>query len=702
MNASNHSGQSPEKPHWLLDAGFGLSLLFAVLCVQLLDRSGSAKLTEQGPAAAVADSTVEGEVDTPSLASPAVPSKLSSPASSSRESQPLSRRSEPSANPKMEFSASATQIPDPAPPKAPARVPEKRASIEYVFILDQRPEMDDLRQSMTDNCQALAESLAANGADCRFAVIPFGADSKCIPQVPLTGDLADFKSRLAMPSTEGGEEAAATSSDAIEQALTLDFRKEAQVLFFVISKTPCRNASEIAAAARQMDSRGIRAIVQGEAEEKEHCRSIYHDGRFFSIAGQDLTPSIASTSRDEDPRMRAMNALVERAASLMRPLLPVIETPSVTVPQIANGIYTERTAPDRQQRIIGRGGSPESEAAVQAGLNWLARHQANDGHWSDGQKCEAGGPCQNVTFGVPLADTGLAIFGQSLTLGAPVAETGMAILAFQAGGHYSFNKQKYSENVTRGLDWLVEKQQADGRLFGGQALYGWYEHGIATFALAEACAVAVANKQVPDPRYLDAAKRAIKFIEIHQYNKGGWRYWQDADGLGDTSVSGWQMLALKSAQEAKITVSPKTMTRATQFFAACGDPKTGQTGYQHRGTGTDLTTAVGLIVQEFIVKKPKSPLALKAVKFLRHRADQGIGQTGDFYTLYNSTLAMFLAGGDDWKDWNRHVRDAVVKRQETVGCARGSWNHTYHRTLDTAWAVLTLEVYYRYSTESQK
>ncbi|MDB5391661.1 MAG: hypothetical protein JWM11_7307 [Planctomycetaceae bacterium] len=439
--------------------------------------------------------------------------------------------------------------------------------------------------------------------------------------------------------------------------------------------------------------------------------------------------SVAATARPESPlpaialdREPKALASIPVAAANKPELAPSLPKPPVPAPEQSpelqsvngNGIYTARTAPNRQERITQLGGTQQSERAVQAGLNWLARHQADDGHWSDERKCERDQPCKSLKFGLPtaevgaalgidvdpgaIAEAGKAILGGSGDFGAPIAETGLAILAFQAGGHYSFNKQKYSSRVDRGLKWLIERQQPDGRIFGGQEYYGWYEHGIATFALAEACALAIANDQKPDPRILKAAQNAIKFIETHQYRKGGWQYWPET-GQGDASVSGWQVLALKSAQEAKISISPKTMLQVNQFFTALGDPKTGQTGYVRRGAGTDLTTAVGLVVQEFVLKKPKSPLALNAVKYLRRRADQGIGQSGDFYTLYNGTLAMFLAGGDDWNDWNREVRDAVIKRQETAGCARGSWNHKYNRSLDTAWAVLTLEVYYRYSTD---
>ena len=85
----------------------------------------------------------------------------------------------------------------------------------------------------------------------------------------------------------------------------------------------------------------------------------------------------------------------------------------------------------------------------------------------------------------------------------------------------------------------------------------------------------------------------------------------------------------------------------------------------------------------------------------RAQAEGGVGAAGDFYTLYNATLAMFLAGGDPWKQWNGHVRDAVVERQTKNGCARGSWTDQYGRTLGTEWAILTLEVYYRYAARRE-
>ena len=387
------------------------------------------------------------------------------------------------------------------------------------------------------------------------------------------------------------------------------------------------------------------------------------------------------------------------------------EVAAAATPSQPLGLYSERTRPDREQWIAGVGGTPVSETAVAAGLEWLARHQAEDGHWGpdclgpNGSRCEKEHSCS-----VP---------------GGPyeAAQTGLALLAFQAGGNYDFNGKPYSDNVRHGLDWFVDRQGPNGELVGSTNHLGknpgepvkydqhyMYEHAIGTFALAEACAVARAAGRHPDERYLTAASKAVEFIESQQHNDGGWRYTPEKWAPSDSSVSGWSMLALKTAREAELPVKDETISRMTAFFKRQSDPLTGRTHYQGTTYVTDATTGVGIMVDEFIEHHPDSDLVHLGAEYLAGQAEQEWGKErkrpSDFYLWYNCTLAMFMAGGDTWDRWNNVIRDYLVSLQiHGDECNRGSWEPNDRwgvvagRVYSTALSVLTLEVYYRFARE---
>jgi hypothetical protein len=389
------------------------------------------------------------------------------------------------------------------------------------------------------------------------------------------------------------------------------------------------------------------------------------------------------------------------------------ETTEPAPPAEPLGLYSERTRKDREKWIGEVGGTVESELGVTGGLDWLARHQAEDGHWGPdclgptGSRCEKEHPCSGPG-------------GQY-----EPALTGLAILAFQAGGNYDFNGQKYSENVRRGLDWLVARQGADGELVTRlspavaipieRQVYNprfMYEHAIATFALTEACALARAAKRHVDERYLAASIKAVKFIEDQQHDDGGWRYSILKSERSDSSISGWAMLALKTAKEADLKVNSSTISRMTAFFKRQADPLTGRTRYFMTQYLTDATTGVGMMVDEFVNQDRDSELIHLASTYLADQAEAHWGkdhvQGPDFYLWYNCTLAMFMAGGDNWKRWNDVVRNHVLSLQvKGTDCTRGSWDPNDQwggeggRVFSTALAVLTLEVYYRFARDTE-
>lgn len=387
-------------------------------------------------------------------------------------------------------------------------------------------------------------------------------------------------------------------------------------------------------------------------------------------------------------------------------------TDELAVPDIV-GLYTKRTLANRSQWIGQCGGSEESEKAVAAGLDWLARHQSLIGFWSAqnlraGGCCEAGSPCDGAgnTF--------------------EIAQTGLSLLAFHAAGHYPNTHSQYADTVARGLKWLIEQQNEDGMLATTDVVKRYrkkksdvpttymYEHGMAAFALADACAAAYASGKPPEEKYLVAAAKAIRFIEQNQHTDGGWRYTPDLSLPSDTSVAGWSILALASAREADLPVSDRTIGRVRSFLEARKAHQNGRTYYLPGSIISDATTGVGMLGRQFLLEEPDDELIADAAKYLAAKAETSWDPKNpkkgspDYYLWYNCTLAMFQAGGEPWKRWNGVVRDVVIGRQRHDGCMRGSWDpdgphgSTGGRIISTAFATLALETYYRYTSRAER
>jgi hypothetical protein len=427
-------------------------------------------------------------------------------------------------------------------------------------------------------------------------------------------------------------------------------------------------------------------------------------------AKEDLVGNVATQKTPlPPPEANTLEDGSKQKVEIAKNLTGLATRPAPKDPQPNLGTYVYRTRKDKSQWIGQYGGSQESEASVQAGLNWLVRHQATDGFWSSEclaleqvttvGKCEKQGRCTAPGMNYMMAQTGLAL------------------LALQASGNYECNEEVYSEHVRRGLNWLEHHQKRDGALVGPLSghpgAYGhnfMYEHAIATFALAEACAVRRAQGKEDAPRLRQAADKAIAFIERQQHNDGGWRYTNFANERSDASVSGWAMLALKSAREAGIPVHRKTLDRTRYFFQSC-ETSDGRTTYQPGiETGSDAMTAVGMLTHLMLLKDPTVPLVGTSATHLARQAEMYQNQLraghAEFYTLYNATLAMNQAGGEYWNRWNDAVRDGVVALQiHGQGCERGSWDPSDMygsqggRIYSTALATLTLEVYYRFARD---
>jgi hypothetical protein len=342
------------------------------------------------------------------------------------------------------------------------------------------------------------------------------------------------------------------------------------------------------------------------------------------------------------------------------------------------GLATWRSAGSRQTLVSTRGGSRESEAAVERALEWFVQHQYADGSWSfDHTAGKCNGRC---------TDPGSMVE-------ARVAATSMALLPFLGAGH-THKQGKYRKNVQLALSYLVHSIQAtpDGAdLQGGGTLYS---QGLATIALCEAYAM------TQDRGLARPSQAALNFIATAQDPVGGgWRY---APGMpGDTSVLGWQLMALKSGHLSYLHVPARTIQGVDHFLDSVARQDGAMYGYT---TGLDRkdedrgTTAVGLLCRMYLGWKRDDPALVRGVQLL----DQWGPSVSRLYYNYYATQVMHHFEGEPWKKWNDRMRDQLVRSQRLTGHEAGSWylpdppnTDAGGRLYCTSLATMILEVYYR-------
>ncbi|MBI1850760.1 MAG: hypothetical protein HYR85_10490 [Planctomycetes bacterium] len=348
-------------------------------------------------------------------------------------------------------------------------------------------------------------------------------------------------------------------------------------------------------------------------------------------------------------------------------------------------------------RIGGPGRAPGHERADQAanwGLDWLARHQSEDGSW------DADGFMVNCQLN-QCSGKGGALYDPGVS--------GLALLAFLGAG-YTDNSGRYRDTVKKGLRYLVRIQDPEG-CFGGRTAPNFtYGHAICTLAMAEAWGL-TGNTLFKGP-----AQKGVDFVGQCKNPYKAWRYGVHP-GENDMSVTGWMVMALKSARMAGLEVNPNDLHDALNFIDEVTDSY-GKTGYTAQGNGpvrtaakqeeypsenSEAMTAAAVLCRILLGEDPaKSDKVKKGIGLMAKRLPTWEKPKLDFYYWYYGTLAMFQAGGREWIEWNKAMQTAIVDKVRRDGDEAGSWDpddcwgEEGGRVYSTALLTMCLEVYYRY------
>jgi hypothetical protein len=391
-----------------------------------------------------------------------------------------------------------------------------------------------------------------------------------------------------------------------------------------------------------------------------------------------------ATSLVEDQIDFSPAADLEAAAAPETELLDIgVETAPLLASTDALGIggsaFSGRGHMARAVMVRKGGGNEASETAVSLALQWLARHQNPDGSWSfDHTQGACQGRCKNP------GSLNTAFSGG----------TAMALLPFLGAGQ-THTSGDYQEVVAAGLAALV-RQMKPAKIGGSFVDSGnLYSHGLAAIALCEAFGM------TDDPQLQQAAQLALDFISYAQDPLGGgWRY--QIQQPGDTSVVGWQIMALKSGHISYLQVPPSTVQKASLFLDSVQTD--GGAGYSYTNAPLDYkpsTSSIGLLCRMYLGWDRDNPVLAEGVRRL---AEIGPSPVDSYYNYY-ATQVLFQftdAKGEMWDAWNTKMRDQLVVTQAKEGHERGSWwfdgGHSGHggRVYCTAMSCMTLEVYYRH------
>jgi len=340
-----------------------------------------------------------------------------------------------------------------------------------------------------------------------------------------------------------------------------------------------------------------------------------------------------------------------------------------------------RGGDNRKRLLAAGGGSAGSEKSVAAALRWLAAHQMNDGGWSYNH-CLAQGCRGQCSHPGKLAE-------------ARNAATAMGLLPFLGAGQ-THQEGKYKNTVRGGLYFLVNQMKLSPQ--GGSLHEGggtMYSHGLASIALCEAYGM------TKDKGLYKPAQAALGFICYAQDPAtGGWAY--SPRGGGDTSVVGWQVMALKSGHMSYLQVPPLVIKKAFSYLDSVQANSGANYGYRTPGSGP-ATSAIGLLCRMHLGWRKDNPALQRGVEWISKQGP-AVGRSWNMYYNYYATQVVRHWEGDEWKKWNAVMRDALVNAQSTQGHEAGSWSfpggdHGFERggrLYATAMATMILEVYYRH------
>lgn len=311
--------------------------------------------------------------------------------------------------------------------------------------------------------------------------------------------------------------------------------------------------------------------------------------------------------------------------------------------------------------------TPKTVKAVNAGLEYLAKTQNQDGYWTGGQEGAA----------------------------YPVTMVSLAGMAFLANGNTP-TRGRYADNVRKAAEFLMSNTTASGLITGatqeqGRSMYG---HGFAMLFLASVHGME--NDDRVRERIRKILVKAIGLTAQGQSPAGGWTYTPGGGDEGSVTVT--QMQGLRAAHNAGFTVPKGTIEEAVRYLERCRTPEGGICYSLGSGGETRLPISAAAIATLYNAGEYDSKLASDCLeyvvkKFAQMKTQWSKGAGHDYYTHLYAAQAFYQAGDKYWDDYFPAARDQLLALQQ----GDGSWNGDgIGQVYGTSIALVILQLPYKF------
>jgi hypothetical protein len=356
-----------------------------------------------------------------------------------------------------------------------------------------------------------------------------------------------------------------------------------------------------------------------------------------------------------------------------------------------NGPKQKASRDDTPKNVLTADEWKKVDAAVERALSWLAAQQQIDGSFPTLQRGQPG-------------------------------VTSLCVMAFTAHGHVP-GKGEFGDRLNLAADFVLSCQKDSGLISivgdespqldrQGQSGVGTniaYNHAISSLLLSELYGVG-------DSPHADRMEKTIKkalaasltmqrWPKDNEADKGGWRYLDDRDESdSDLSVTGWELMFLRSARNAGFGVPKDAIDDAVAYVRRCYSKEYGTFQYWiDRGDGRSRGMAGAGILAMAHAGYHNSPEAKGAAEWILKQKFEPYNTTVKFesdrildhyhFAVFACCQGMYQLGGKYWEEFFPKLVPILLTNQQADGSwppDSQKWDAPYGSEYTTALIVMTL------------